>query len=373
MAAAVRIEAIDRALEHMFRRVLHDVTGEPPQLDSVRITRDEHRDAISIRARFKVQGQQDRFIEHSISRHELMSQRESINVGRTLYNADIIWSRCYEDHYIRRMQDAAFAGVREAYSVGQFDRAQHIERMTRELTDHARRNHSSTATEVRFRQEQYSINEGIALADRMAPVVRDVQRRIAEQIERELVALMGTTTTTATADSTAPALTAETILEAMRALERNNATDGWRRAFREPQEVGPQVREVRTLQDYYDGLSDLIMYGSAAWLMPNIEVGTPEAQARGLQLLKDNLTPEQRESYEKNKCFDVRGGESGTTYRIRHGRQMNIEVLNGKGKRDHGLCFLPVGGLVSGDVMLAQKTALELYESEALKIANRFG
>lgn len=100
---------------------------------------------------------------------------------------------------------------------------------------------------------------------------------------------------------------------------------------------------------------------------------TAEAQARGLQLLKDNLTPEQRESYEKNRYFDVKGGESGTTYRIRHGRQMNIEVLDKKGKRDHGLCFLPIGSLVAGDCMLAQKTALELYENEALKVANRFG
>jgi hypothetical protein len=33
---------------------------------------------------------------------------------------------------------------------------------------------------------------------------------------------------------------------------------------------------------------------------------------------------------------------------------------------------LPRGGLAAGDVMLAQKNALELFESEALKVANRF-
>jgi hypothetical protein len=33
---------------------------------------------------------------------------------------------------------------------------------------------------------------------------------------------------------------------------------------------------------------------------------------------------------------------------------------------------MPQGRLVAGDVMLAQKVALELFENEALRIANRF-
>lgn len=87
---------------------------------------------------------------------------------------------------------------------------------------------------------------------------------------------------------------------------------------------------------------------------------------------RPNLSPEQRASYEKNNYFDVKGGSSGKTYRIRHGRQMNIEQLDAKGSRVCGWCFLPQGGLVAGDCMLAQKTALELFETEALKVANRF-
>lgn len=51
---------------------------------------------------------------------------------------------------------------------------------------------------------------------------------------------------------------------------------------------------------------------------------------------------------------------------------MNIEQLDAKGNRVCGWCFLPVGALVTGDCMLAQKTALELFEAEALKVANRF-
>jgi hypothetical protein len=33
------------------------------------------------------------------------------------------------------------------------------------------------------------------------------------------------------------------------------------------------------------------------------------------------------------------------------------------------LCFMPRGGLPVGDIMLAQKTALELFESDAVRVA----
>lgn len=105
------------------------------------------------------------------------------------------------------------------------------------------------------------------------------------------------------------------------------------------------------------------------------DVGTPEAQERGLQLLKENLTPKQREQYETHKHFDVKGNVSGKTYRIKHGRQMNIKELDKNGKRVRGLCFLPNsshGALVAGDCMLAQKIALETDETATLKIANKF-
>lgn len=97
-----------------------------------------------------------------------------------------------------------------------------------------------------------------------------------------------------------------------------------------------------------------------------------EAREKALKLLKENLTPQQLQTYEKHKWFEVKGGDTGRTYRIHHGRQMNISVRNWRGKHKHGLCFLPTGGLVEGDIMLGQKIALELYESEALKVANRF-
>jgi hypothetical protein len=36
-----------------------------------------------------------------------------------------------------------------------------------------------------------------------------------------------------------------------------------------------------------------------------------------------------------------------------------------------GWCFVPKGSLVTGDVMLAQKIALETFECRALAVANR--
>jgi hypothetical protein len=96
-----------------------------------------------------------------------------------------------------------------------------------------------------------------------------------------------------------------------------------------------------------------------------------EAHERGMRLLKDNLTPGQRQQYAKYGYFEVTGGRTGKRYRIRHGRSMNIDQLDKNGRRVCGWCFFPEGNLVTGDVMLAQKMALELFELEALKIANK--
>ena len=78
-----------------------------------------------------------------------------------------------------------------------------------------------------------------------------------------------------------------------------------------------------------------------------------------------------RASYKQDKFFEVRGCDSGRRYRIRHGTQMNIDQLDKRGRRVCGWCFLPEGALVAGDVMLAQKIALETDEKAALNVANR--
>jgi hypothetical protein len=97
----------------------------------------------------------------------------------------------------------------------------------------------------------------------------------------------------------------------------------------------------------------------------------PEAEARGIRLLNENLSPPQRDQYRTCGYFDVVGGNTGKTYRIKNGSQMNVAELDKKGRRQRLLCFMPEGRLVIGDVMLAQKYALELFESHTLTVANK--
>lgn len=95
------------------------------------------------------------------------------------------------------------------------------------------------------------------------------------------------------------------------------------------------------------------------------------AVERGEKLLQENLTPAQRETLKAKGYFEVRGGETGKRYRIYRGRQMNVIEIGMFGRK-RGLCFLPRGGLVEGDIMLGQKLALELNEMAARASANPF-
>ena len=95
-------------------------------------------------------------------------------------------------------------------------------------------------------------------------------------------------------------------------------------------------------------------------------------EARGLRLLRSWLTPQQRAQFDAKRHFDVIGCDSGKRYRIRYGRMSNVFEINAVGRPEVGWCFLPAGSLVAGDIMLAQKIALETNESGALAVANAF-
>jgi hypothetical protein len=96
-----------------------------------------------------------------------------------------------------------------------------------------------------------------------------------------------------------------------------------------------------------------------------------ETKVRALTLLKEWLSPEQRACYERVRYFEVVGSDTGTRYRIHHGTQTNIEQLSLTGQVVCKWCFVPDGNLVAGDVMLAQKIALETNERGALSVAHR--
>lgn len=96
------------------------------------------------------------------------------------------------------------------------------------------------------------------------------------------------------------------------------------------------------------------------------------SEARGLRLMRDWLSPDQREQFDGSGHFEVVGCDSGKRYRIYYGIvPPNVYEIDGAGRPKMGLCFMPLGRLVTGDVILAQKIALETDEHSALKVANR--
>ena len=97
-----------------------------------------------------------------------------------------------------------------------------------------------------------------------------------------------------------------------------------------------------------------------------------EIEARALTLLKGWLSPKQRACYERFRYFDVIGCDSGKRYRIHYGTTTNVHEIDAAGHPKVGWCFVPVGYLVAGDIVLAQKIALETNEFAALAVANSF-
>jgi hypothetical protein len=95
-----------------------------------------------------------------------------------------------------------------------------------------------------------------------------------------------------------------------------------------------------------------------------------EAEERSQHLLRSWLSPEQRAQYDIWRHFLVVGSDTGKSYRILRGRVFNVQELDAAGKEDCTWCFAP-DGLATGDVNLAQKIALENFETTALGIANR--
>jgi hypothetical protein len=88
--------------------------------------------------------------------------------------------------------------------------------------------------------------------------------------------------------------------------------------------------------------------------------------------INNSLSASQFEQFNAKAHFDVVGCATGRRYRIHYGTQANVHELDDEGCLKMGWCFVPQGRLVPGDVMLAQKIALETSESRALSVAIRF-
>jgi hypothetical protein len=94
-------------------------------------------------------------------------------------------------------------------------------------------------------------------------------------------------------------------------------------------------------------------------------------EAKGRTLLRQWLTPVQRRQFEQQGYFDVVGCATRRRYRVQYGSIANVQEIDLEGQPGGILCFAPEGYLVPGDVMLAQKIALETDEIGALAVAHR--
>lgn len=96
------------------------------------------------------------------------------------------------------------------------------------------------------------------------------------------------------------------------------------------------------------------------------------ANRRALVLLLRTLVEEQRRDLKEHGHFYVRGGATGTRYRIRKGRSANIDVLEATGDTRHRLCAHPNVWTPDYDTMAAQALHLTdaANEAEFIRIAN---
>lgn len=96
------------------------------------------------------------------------------------------------------------------------------------------------------------------------------------------------------------------------------------------------------------------------------------AEGKAKALLRSWLSPAQRDQFDAHGWFEVVGGTTGKLYRITYGTCANVFEVANDGILVTGLCFVTAERLAEGDVMLAQKIALETAEARALSVAQTF-
>jgi hypothetical protein len=123
------------------------------------------------------------------------------------------------------------------------------------------------------------------------------------------------------------------------------------------------VRWGMTLE-YPDGIGGI---GYARYVgNPRSPNAVYDAEKKAFALLKDWLSPEQLDQYQRTSAFDVIGSASKKRYRVTSSDVFN--VVDTETWQEY--CFVPVGAPARGDKMLAQKIALETDEEAALAVAH---
>ena|ERR1017187_5318447 len=97
-----------------------------------------------------------------------------------------------------------------------------------------------------------------------------------------------------------------------------------------------------------------------------------EADDRATGLLLAHLSPDQREQYEKDRCFEVHIADKKSVrrYRITQGWAGNVFLVDEQGKKIKKFCIHPTKSVPYADNLLAQKLLLEADEERFLSIAN---
>jgi hypothetical protein len=108
-----------------------------------------------------------------------------------------------------------------------------------------------------------------------------------------------------------------------------------------------------------------LLGGTAAWPLAARAQSSGRIRRIGIFI---NLTSDDAEGQSRNAAF-LQG--LGDGYPRRSSLQMNVDELDEQGARIVAWCFGPEGDLPIGDIMLAQKIALENDERAALAVANR--
>jgi hypothetical protein len=67
------------------------------------------------------------------------------------------------------------------------------------------------------------------------------------------------------------------------------------------------------------------------------------SEERSQDLLRQWLSPDQAEQYDRCQLFEVVGSDTATRYRIRLGTSMNVEELAANGRIARRWCFAPDG------------------------------
>jgi hypothetical protein len=83
------------------------------------------------------------------------------------------------------------------------------------------------------------------------------------------------------------------------------------------------------------------------------------AKREALAVLLRLLSREQRRTLRQQHCFYVRGGCSGSLYRIRNAENANIDLLGARGVVQYRLCILPEGDIPLYSIMATQLLHLQ--------------